>query len=178
MSSLSLREAYQRALQQAPGISEEDFLEQTRLHLLAGRLTASAYSCEQVGHWEESPRCLTFSLAALDHKRRDIPAVEWAELKLYLETELADMWGHERSPAWTRGGGPYEDAWSGDNGEGAPVYSEIRLLADSFDKLWILSDVDGAKDGLNARKRKAVLAAFEKLGGVETLLNMTPRFFA
>jgi hypothetical protein len=174
MSSLSLREAYARALQDAPGISKEAFLEQTRLHLLAGRLKASAYSCELVGEEETpwgAPYYFKFSPAALDHKRRDIPAVEWAELDFWLEDESAVIWGHERSPQWTQETGRWDACWSECNLENAPIYTEIRLTSESgdFSSLWRAHD---APEGdVDEQKEKLTWAAIDK-HGIEILRGM------
>lgn len=133
MTSLSLSEAYERAQQQAPGISEDDFAEQTRLHLLAGRLVASAYLCTSEEVWL-SPSSLDYRAVPVDQRRRDVPAVEWAELELNIEM------GSAGAHCWTRRF-PREDDRPSEDQE---FYSKVRLV-----------DPTGAFKGLWTRRKQA-----------------------
>lgn len=141
MSFISLRAAFEKAQHDARGITKAQFLEQTRAHLESGRLRASAFACvtRQSFEPENYAQCRLVPRSADDVVRKVIRAVEWTDLELFFGDDdrgCAAIWGHDRSPDWTKDDGTGCEVWGDGWFEGAPVYSELLLLADSFNGLW------------------------------------------
>lgn len=158
-------ELLERAKIEAPGIAEDDFLSQLIVHLQSGRISASAYDCEIVqdnphaqGAWRYMPR------TAGDMQRRDIPTEEWVELAISLERSTATIWGHDRSPRWTRDDDD-EPVWGDGFFDAAPVYTDLRLSCGtrSLAGLFVAPAKNGDADD---EARDIIAAEIERAGDI------------
>lgn len=165
MIALTLAEAFARAKTEAPGIAESDFLTQLYAHLRSGRVTASAYHCviEQGANGDLGAWRYVLRDAAMP--RRDIPAMEWAELAIHMESATAQVWGHDRSPEGTRDGGDGEPVWGGGYFDGAPVYTDLLVRAEqgTFKRLFTAGPKDTGAVADN-RARAIISAEIERRG--------------
>ncbi|RTL86441.1 MAG: hypothetical protein EKK29_09475 [Hyphomicrobiales bacterium] len=133
MIVLSLPQAYALAQEQAPGITKDQFLEQTRLALLDGRIRAKAFDCI----YRDDPEELGVSYRVLRPNapsfRQEIPQEEWRNLNLYLANGGgACAWGHDRAPEH------YQGLEIDGSLEGLPVHGEPLLTARSFAGVWVV----------------------------------------
>lgn len=125
------------AQREAPGLTEAGFAEQAREHLNSGRLHALAYACRIEQGWNPRDQGSTRYVAEGDQRQR-IDATEWLDLALCPEQATAQIWGHDRSPAWTRNAGDGRPVWDDGLFGGAPIYTEVVLAdeAGDFGGLW------------------------------------------
>lgn len=163
--ALTLAEAFERARGEAPGIAEEDFLDQTRVLLQHSRIKASAVRAV-IRHDSETYEPIPEHCAASElDAREQIPADAWVNLALWFSNGgSASGWGHKHALP-DRREFPEDGCF-----EGLEVYVGVVLIAEAFNGLWTGPSAEG---GTRARQEAATWAAIDKLG-VESLRNMRP----
>lgn len=158
--ALTLPEAFERAKAEAPGISEETFLEQTRVLIQRGRIQATAARAV-IRHDDETfaPRPEICAASELD-AREPIPADVWANLALWLSNGgSATGWGHARALP-DRREFPDDGCF-----EGMEIYVGVVLIAESFRGLWAsAASVTGSQAWTND-ELTAWIREREKKGG-------------
>lgn len=144
MIFLTLIEAFEKARLIAPDLTEDDFLEQTRQHLINGQIKATAYDCEIRSHPMREYEWMLIPRVGTSKQRESIPANKWRELKLFIDSDGggATLYGHDRSPPQCKYDDDLED-WSDPSGQ--QVYVGIELSAKSINGLWLKPDPSVAK---------------------------------